>query len=550
MRHVTKAASGTDKSAWRAAAWLMLLAFLVMLRVPSIVQPAGGDQGLYLYEGQRVLHGAVMYRDAWDQKPPAIGFVYAALWRVWPHESIVPIADLGAAVIVAALLVLLGRRTFGGNVGFVAATIFLVFGNPAFQRLDGVRVRAQCETFIAIFVTSALVLLAARRRTLARAIFAGVCLAVATLLKYNAALYLLPAAVAVYAWTEQDDARSRFWRDMAFVGGGWLVTLGLVLWYFAAHGALNDLKLATFDYNIHYSSQAYQGIFSIPGTLATMLWQHVRTDWLWFLGAIGAGLLLLRWQFRLIGVPLVWLLAAALSIAANGRGLPQYFVQAAPALAFAGAAGLAGVGAPSRFVRLAVLVLLLAGVWRVGDEPTPLATPRLAGLSGMISNMRFDLLYMRGHMDRDSYLGRYQQPDDKYLPLAAEKLATLIRDTTSASESVYVFGFSSGAVYVKSDRRSSSRFFWSRPVVIEFARSVPGYGSAGLLADLRRDPPSILALQKHDWGILAERQEGTEPEPDSATFFMGTAPLREWLEAGYRLEHDTPEFSVWRRRHS
>lgn len=544
---MTRAASGTDKTAWRAAAWLTLLAFLVLLRVPSLVQPAGGDQGLYLYEGQRVLQGAVMYRDAWDQKPPAIGFIYAALWRIWPHESVVPLADLGAAAIVAALLVILGRRTFGGQVGFAAAGIFLMFGNPAFQRLDGVRVRGQCETFISIFVTLALVLLAARR-SYARAMLAGVCLAVATLLKYNAALYLLPAAVAARCWIRQDEARTRLWQDMAFVGGAWLLTLGAVFWYFAARGALTDLRLATVDYNIDYSSQAYQGILSAPGTLASMLWQRVRTDWLWFLGAIGSGLLLLRWQFRVIGVPVVWVSAAALSIAANGRGLPQYFVQAAPALAFAAAAGLAGVGARNRVVRAGVLVLLLAGLWRVGDEPTPMTTPRLAGLSDMIANMRFDLQYMRGQMDRDSYLGRFQQPDDKYVPLAAEKLATMIRLTTPASESVYVFGFSSGAVYVKADRRSSSRFFWSRPIVIEFARGVPGYGSPGLLADLRRDPPSIIALQKHDWGIPAERQNSAGAELDSAEFFMRTQPLREWLEDGYRLEQETPEFSVWRRR--
>jgi hypothetical protein len=184
----------------------------------------------------------------------------------------------------------------------------------------------------------------------------------------------------------------------------------------------------------------------------------------------------------------------------------------------------------------------------VGDEPTPLAEPRLANLTNLISNLRSDLLYMRGHMDRESHLGRFQQPNDKYVPLAEEQLATLIRETTPASESVYVFGFSSGAVYVKSDRRSSSRFFWSRPIVIEFARDTPGYGSAGLLGDLQRDPPSIVALQKHDWGILAERQEGATPEPDSATFFMQTPPLRDWLESAYRLERDTAEFAIWRRR--
>ena len=63
--------------------------------------------------------------------------------------------DLVAAGVVAWLLVLLGRRTFGTGAGIAAACLFLLLGNPALQRLGGVRVRAQCETFIAVAVAAA-----------------------------------------------------------------------------------------------------------------------------------------------------------------------------------------------------------------------------------------------------------------------------------------------------------------------------------------------------------------------------------------------------------
>src|SRR5262245_20443052 len=95
-----------------------LLVLLLLLRVPSIVEPAGGDQGLYAYEATRLLDGDVLYRDAWDQKPPGIAFVYAAFLRVWPRESVVPAADLVAAAGVAALLVVIGRRRFTETIGF------------------------------------------------------------------------------------------------------------------------------------------------------------------------------------------------------------------------------------------------------------------------------------------------------------------------------------------------------------------------------------------------------------------------------------------------
>jgi len=116
--------------------WLALVAALLALRVPSLVQPAGGDQGLYVYEGQRVLAGDVPYRDVWDQKPPGPAFLYAALWTLWPHESVVPLADFAASAAIATLLIVIGRRRRSPNLGFAAAAIFLFFGDPsATQRL-------------------------------------------------------------------------------------------------------------------------------------------------------------------------------------------------------------------------------------------------------------------------------------------------------------------------------------------------------------------------------------------------------------------------------
>ena len=59
--------------------FLALACVFVMARLPSLVQPMGADQGLYAYVGERILAGELPYRDAWDQKPPAIHYTYAAL---------------------------------------------------------------------------------------------------------------------------------------------------------------------------------------------------------------------------------------------------------------------------------------------------------------------------------------------------------------------------------------------------------------------------------------------------------------------------------------
>ena len=110
--------------------WLLLLAALLALRLPSLAQPAGGDQGLYAYAGGQVRAGSVPYRDVWEQKPPGILALYAALGTIWPYESMVPAADLAVAALVAGLLVVLGRRRMTPAIGVASAALFLVVGDP------------------------------------------------------------------------------------------------------------------------------------------------------------------------------------------------------------------------------------------------------------------------------------------------------------------------------------------------------------------------------------------------------------------------------------
>jgi hypothetical protein len=511
--------------------WLGVLFLLLLVRLPSVVQPAGGDQGLYGYAGQRILASDVMYRDMWDQKPPGISFLYAGLWAIWPDESLVPAADLVAAGFVAAMLVAIGSRRFTPEVGYGAAAAFLLFGDPYLQRLSGVYVRGQCEPFISVSIAATLLLLTPPTRTAVRLMAAGAALGAAFWLKYNAAAFALPVAVAVWAWRADGarDARAVL-RDLVWIGVGFAALAAIILGYFAAHGALHDLRLATIDYNLRYSNETYAGPWHSVRYVLTFPIRHARVDPLWFLGGLGA--VLLAWRARgrhSTLVVLAWVAGAVLSIAINGsRGLPNYFVQAAPALALAASAGLATLAGTSTAVRLVVAAVLLAGAWRVGADE-PVWGMRLAGLPGLVENVRYDLRHALGHSDRDSYLERFRGV--KHDALENEKLVRYIEANTRTDEPIYIFGFSGGSVCWKSGRLSASRFYWSRPVFIDFAAEDPGYGAAGLLADLQQRPPALVALQKEEWR--------------SEEHFMNDERLRNWLVASYALEYETPMFSVW-----
>ena len=526
-----------------ARAWTLILLLLLATRLPAIAEPPGNDQSLYTYRGERLLAGTTPYLDAWDQKPPGIAVVYAALLLAVPPPMVPAVGDIVGAGLTAWLLFVIGRRRFTAQTGYIAAAAFLLLGHPAMARVSGAYVRGQCEVFIGLAVAAMIAGLAARDHRRATYIAAGLWLGVAFWLKYNALAYALPAAVAMYAWSDRPSLRTVL-RDGLLTAASLFVVVALGVGYFAATGGLDALWRATIDYNLQYSGETYRGLRGLLYPLEMPV-LHAYVDFLWFLGGLGLIACLPRWRDGSVQVLVAWLVAAVVSIAVNGaRDLPQYFVQAAPALALAAAAGLAALAARPRVVQIAVGVVIAVGLWRVGADEQP----RLGGLRQMTANVSFDLAYLTGRIDRPAFLARFKG-EQKYDASEMDAIARYISDSTRPQDPVLVFGFAPG-IYVSSARVSPTRFFWSRPVVIEFAAGAPGYGSAGLLHDLQVNPPAVVVLQKRDWALSATTAGGADAsgEPNSFDFFMNHAGLRAWLDAGYVPDRDTPVFAVWRRR--
>ena len=201
----------------RALFW-GLFAALILVRVPTVVQPAGADQGLYAYVGQRILAGEMPYRDAWDQKPPAIHYTYAVMYALFPHDAIVPVTDLIVAGLTAWLIFILGRRLGGPGAGMLGAVLFLIYTNPTLSRLGGVRIQAQCEVFIALFAAAALAIVHKTctdddelfRRGMRGMALAGVLFGITFFYKYNAGIYLIVGMIATLAWSRRSTMARRW----------------------------------------------------------------------------------------------------------------------------------------------------------------------------------------------------------------------------------------------------------------------------------------------------------------------------------------------------
>jgi len=505
--------------------FLALAGALLIVRLPSLVQPMGADQGLYAYVGDRILAGELPYRDAWDQKPPAIHYTYAALRAVWPSEAVVPLADLAVAAILAAMLCAAGGTLASRATGQLAALLFLLLSDPSFWRFGGAAIRAQCETFIAALVTGAfLVLLRSRPDSPpSRHIGAGALLGAAFAFKYNAVVYTAAAVIALWCWKRLS------FSAVAYLAAGFVIVPLCLFAVFGFNGTMADLYDATITYNVRYSGETYHGPMQAALYLLTFPVQHARVDSLWLLGGAGCAVLLAgssRHRERL-AVP-AFVAAACLSIAINGgRGLPQYFVQALPLLALAAAWTSTLLWTRNLAVSAAAIAVIAVGVWRVNDFPK------------LVDNIAHDTSYAIGRIDRQTHLARYGDRElRKYSALAMAELAEFVEARVPASERIYIFGFASGA-YVQSRRVSASRFFWSRPVIVDFNAATPGYGVAGLRRDLESSRPALIALQTRDWYPDVQ---------DSAAFFMSTPALRDYLLASYSPVTSPAGFECWERR--
>jgi 4-amino-4-deoxy-L-arabinose transferase-like glycosyltransferase len=530
----------------RGIFWLLFVA-LVALRLPSLQQPAGADQGLYGYVGQRILHGEVPYRDAWDQKPPGIHATYAILWAIWPDERVVAAADLAAAIATTLLLLALGRRLGPPGAGEIAALVFLFLGDPAWGRLGGVRARGQSEVFIGLVATFGFLMWrrAIERttppdRTKVYALLAGLAFGEAFVYKYNAGAVLGAALLAAIWWRRADPlplaARLRaLVPAVAALAVGFAAIVAGMLAIFAVTGALDDLYHATISYNVFYSGETYASRLAMLTYLLRFPIEHARVDGLWFAGGLGCAIILVTAILR--GgradapdlAPVLWVAAACLAIAVNGsRGLPQYFLQAAPGLALAFGVALAWALPRMRPVARVLAIVVIS-----------VCVQRVVNFDKLFGYLRWDLSAWTGERSREDYLARFGGRDtgDKFSALAVRELAAYLRANTAPDDTVLLLGFSPGAL-LQAERRSATRFFWSRPLIVGFGEGWPGYGVQGLLDELQANRPALVVLQRRDW----------DPDTiDSYTWFFRQPALVDWLKDGYEPAGELGNFAMWRR---
>ncbi len=209
---------------------------MLLLLVPTLFYPIGPDQGMFLLGGEKILRGAIHYRDIVDVKPPLIYYVYAAVAAtLGTSEVSIRIFDLLLQIATVALLVTMVRRATGDDRWSVAAGI----GYTLLYLLQEYQSTAQVESFVGLL---GLGIIHLRLRSGSRwsLLAIGVLAGLLFLLKFTLGVMLAAAMLA-----ELLIFGERGWRAlgaMLLMALGFLLTLGGFVLYLtmndAAHGFL------------------------------------------------------------------------------------------------------------------------------------------------------------------------------------------------------------------------------------------------------------------------------------------------------------------------
>ncbi len=321
-------------------------------------EPLDCDEAAYAYIGDGIAHGAVMYRDLSENKPPLGYWLYALTVAIGgANELTVRLMPLVPVTLTILLLWSIARRFRGELAALGVGLLFVLLSTDPYLYGNG----ANMEHFLGLFKVAGLAALLrawgdtnprSRRGWIAAT---GVCVALGTLVKQVAALDGPIFAVALALATPPIG-----WRRWRTIAGDWLalvvgfaapcLVVGLVL---VAQGAGRDAIADVVGYGSALAT------IKVPDPGAPSLWVrwltgnadptgHLpppfgRTNYLvwwgtgswpiWLVAVPAIGLALARGRSARERIIALWTIAAAVQVILPGLFWQHYYLLPTPGLA-------------------------------------------------------------------------------------------------------------------------------------------------------------------------------------------------------------------------
>ena len=557
--------STAPRVARHSSRWLALTLIFVALRaLPNLSYPLSRDQATYSVIGRALLHGAGLYRDVWDMKPPAIFWVYAVVVKLFgPVMWSAGLVDILWLLAISYCIFRFAERSIGTAAAAVAVAV-----NASWHCRMGYVNAAQPENFLLLLVFVAWFQVRPHGRwTLARHFAAGALLGAAFWFKYNAIAYLPLLTLVPYLDLAGLDAQPRrraltvpwgVWlRRMGAVGAGFGLTVAGVLGYFARTGLWSALWNSHFAVASRYgvSPLGHAGDYFMTTLAGTVL----------FLGPLTAL------------APL-----AALAVARHNGHETREMGKLAPVAAGAALGALSvamqfhvhrysfevcyaffamtwGYLAVKAFEKVRELWrrTAVAPVKAEGDQRPPLIERRYRSLTEkvLLGTVLASAVLLPATLESWSIARRYREladcvrhPDAFYAGYPEQhplehldgelRVVRFLKQAARPGDEVYVWG-AAALIYDLAGLGSPSRFVPNFPLMTTWG---PPAWRDELLGDLRRSPPAYLVVARNDQAPTI-----TFTDLDSERYLQVFPALRAFIDDSYQPAATYPDFIVYRR---
>ncbi|MCB1196421.1 glycosyltransferase family 39 protein [bacterium] len=232
------------------AVFLLSSAITVLLRLPySTVPVLIVDEALYAEIANVILDGGMPYRDAWEQKPPGVYYLYALIFKLFGRNNLFAVHCfcIAAVLITSAGLLYIGILMHGVGTGILASFFYGVLSSAGsashFQA-------ANTEIFAMVFVVWALAVYLRSGKSAQGILCSGFLTALGFVFKQPAGFG--GVVILCHLFLTRSTPLRKAILGVVWFFVGFLFVVMIMAGFFLIHGALRDLWMVGFWHNILY----------------------------------------------------------------------------------------------------------------------------------------------------------------------------------------------------------------------------------------------------------------------------------------------------------
>lgn len=370
--------------------YILLLAVSFVTRLPSLfVRVIDADEAVYANAARGILKGSVLYRDVIDQKPPLIYYFYAFFLGIFDDLRFLHAVGIVVVWLTAIVVYRLVARCFDMHSGAVAGILYAAFVSTVgyssnaevFMNLPLV---LGMWMFFSTFEESRQKAGVPPRRSFFVLLIAGVCLGIASLIKQQAVVAIVPLLLMTIVPQVRRKSGRCLGELLALIIGAALPFL-LVLLYFWNLGIVNEFIYWTYIYNTRYIAPE-SAMLPVLTKAALVAVLPMLMLWWYSLKRIGD-----LWSEKGADHPaivfgLLWLAASIYAVALGLRFYTHYFVQLLPPLVFLAAQPIAERFSSLRRMRIPLRLVFLS--FLIAPAIAVSVTVGVKGLQGRFDSQR------------------------------------------------------------------------------------------------------------------------------------------------------------------